>query len=470
MTQKNKTLLIVAFAIITFVLVASVFLYKPITQKLTQKPQEKQEEITGDLPVLTCNYTDDQAAYTDAITTQNINQCSCIKDTTLQDTCKSATMDVSFYTRAIDQLDESLCSKITSTMQKNACISVVKDSITQLQEKDPQYLANMYANTHNEKAIDAYEKLAQTDTENISNYITLALAYAEKGLKEQEQGNDQTPYVEKALQAIEKAKALDTNNAEIYRAEAYANEIKPDYFNAISLYDKAIEIDKNNILAYAGRGHAHRILGILENAINDFTKAAELDTNKDHIFIYTNLCNLEYSRSHNEDAIKNCKTVTQKKDADPVFQSEAYQIMAMIFTQNKDYTQAKNYLLTAKTLTPQDPNLFVTLAKLNIFEQNYTESESNAKKAIALSPTKATSYLGLSQALYMQEKHDASIQAAQKGLTLVKNDVSLLSPSKPAIERDLYYSIANNYRQQNNTQKQAEYEKKAEDAFNQPVN
>lgn len=469
MNNKLKTFLIAGFAILLFVGVTIIFLYTPVREKFTKDKQVATEEVDGKLPELICNYTNDQEAYADAITTQNVNQCACIKDETLMGTCKSTTMDVMFYTNAIDHIDKALCDKINNQEQRTACILVVEDSIEQLQEKDPQYLAAMYAATHNENAIAAYEKLTQEDQGNIDNFITLALSYAEKGLKEQEQGKDQTPYVQKAFQTIEKAKAIDQNNAEVYRVEAYINEIKPDYSAALALYDKAIALDANNMLAYAGKGHTERMLGILENAVADFTKAAELDTQRAHIHIYTNLCNLEYSRSHNEDAIKNCKIVTQMQNADPVFQSEAYQIMAMIFIQNKDYTQAKNYLLTAKTLTPNDPNLHVTFAKLNIFEQNYTESENNAQKAIELSPTKATSYLSLAQALYMQEKHNESIQAAQKGITLVKDDVSLLAPSKPVTERDLNYVIAHNYRQMGDTQKQAEYEKKAEEAFNQLV-
>jgi tetratricopeptide (TPR) repeat protein len=134
--------------------------------------------------------------------------------------------------------------------------------------------------------------------------------------------------------------------------------------------------------------------------------------------------------------------------------------MAMIFMQTGDYTQAKNYLLTAKTLTPLDANLFVKLSKLNILEKKYPDSETNARKAVELSSTKATSYLALSYALFMQEKYQESIVSAEKGIALVKNDVSLLAPSKPATERDLNYSIANNYEQLGNVEKQKEHEQR----------
>ncbi|KKP69423.1 MAG: Tetratricopeptide TPR_2 repeat protein [Candidatus Moranbacteria bacterium GW2011_GWE2_35_164] len=327
-------------------------------------------------------------------------------------------------------------------------------------------MADIYARAHNEKAIDAYKNLTASDSSNINNYILLALAYAEKGLKEQEQGRDRQEYISNALVIIEEAKKIDNNNSEVYRIEAYVNEIKPDYSQALVLYDKAIEIDDKNIFAYAGKGHTERMLGMLEESVDNFNKAAKLDTDKNYVFIYTNLCSLEYSRGNSEIAFENCKIVTDKKDIDPVFQSNAHQTMAIILMRNNDIVQAENNLLKAKTLTPNDPNLFITLSKLNIFEKKYSESEVNAKRAIEFSPTSANAYLALAHALYMEEKFSESIMNAEKGVSLVKDDVSLLNPSKPVVERDLNYSIANCYREMGNIEKQEEFEEKAKNLLN----
>ena len=468
MTQKNKTLLIVAFAIITFVLVASVFLYKPITQKLIQKPPQK-EEITGDLPVLTCTYPDDQAAYTDAITKQNVNQCSCVKDEKLQEMCKFTTMDLTIYSEAVKQFDQKKCENIRDDSRKSACLMITKSGVDYLKENDPQYLVNINANAHNKDAIEGYESLLQSDPNNVKNLISLALAYAENGLKDQEQGKNQDMYVEKALTVIAKAKTIDANNSEVYRIEGYAYEIKPDYDRSLAAYNKSIELSGDNIFAYAGRGHLNRIFGKTDEAIVDFNKAAELDRDKEYAFTYSNLCNLQYSQGNIEEAVKNCKIVTTKESIDPMFQSEAYQIMAIIFMDRRDYVQARNYLLTAKTLTPDDSNLYVTFARIDLLEKNYSGSEASARKVIELSPTKSMGYLALSHALYMQEKYDASMQAAQKGIELVKDDVSLLVAAKSGVEGDLNYSIANNYRQMGNSVKQSEYEKKGSALFNQSL-
>lgn len=456
----------------TLAVVAFVFAYVFVVQK--QKEARRAGEVAKEmsekklaLPKLECGQMNDQDAHRKAIEDGKIDFCGCIKEDGLKSACQDTMMDSDLAKQALAQMNKSICDGVKNEERKENCLSMVNQSVAYLKANDPQRLAALNSENHNvDYAISSYEELLKENPNKIENLISLALSYAEKGLKEQEQGESQVQYVNKAFEAIEKAKAIDNNSSEAYRVEAYINEIKPDYAAAINLYNKAIELDQKNISAYVGRGHANRMVGALELAIEDFNKAAEMDTDRNIIHIYTNLCNLEYSRSNYQEAIKYCKIVTEKTDVDSVFQSSAYQNMAMIFLRNNDYVQAKNYLLKAKALTPADSNLFVTLAKLNIFENKYQESEMNARKAIELSPTKTSGQLALSQALYMENKFNESILAAQKGLTMIKDDVSLLAPSKPAVERDLNYSIANNYRETGDFGKQKEYEQKGEAAFN----
>lgn len=464
--QNKKIVLIIASFIIGFGLVYLSLVGKLFNKKTNTDEAGQNNMVKSDLPKIKCDFASDQEAYNEASKNNDLDACNCIGDTAMKEMCTTSTMDTALYSRALDNLNDDFCKNIKSESNKNSCYLVVKNSIDKLKKENPQRLADIYSRSHNEESIGLYEKLTEADQKNIDNFIYLALAYAEKGLKEQEQGRDQSSHVNKAFENIEKAKSLNGNNSEVYRVEAYINEIKPDFGMAIKLYDRAIEIDNNNILAYSGRGHTNRIMGLLDNAVSDFSKAAELDSKKENVFIYTNLCNLEFSRSHHDDAIKNCKIVTSKDGTDPVFQSEAHQVMAMILMQGRDNNQAKTNILKAKTLTPNDPNLFVTWARLNIFEKKYEESEINARKAIELSPTKAAGYLALSYALYMEEKYEVSIEAAQKGITLIKDDVSLLTPSKLAMERELTYSIVNNYRMLGDTVKLQEYENKARNIFN----
>jgi tetratricopeptide (TPR) repeat protein len=472
--MQNKKATMIAMA--TLSVIAFVVLYIFMVQKYKEQQGGKNRDEVAteiiaekklDLPKLECGQLNDSDAYKKAIVERNMDFCGCIQEDGPKSTCQETMLDAELADQALTQMNQAICNEIKIKERKEGCLAVVGQGIAYLKINDPKRLAQLNSQNHNnDYAISSYEELLKESTNDIKNYIELASAYAEKGLAEQGQGRSQSPYVEKAFATIEKAKAIDNNNAEVYRVEGYINEIKPDYIRAIYLYDKTIEIDAKSSHAYVGRGHTKRMMGILEGAVEDFRKAAELDVDKDIISIYTNLCNLEGSRSNYEEAIKNCKIVTEKKEIDPVFQSDAYQLMAMIFMRNKDYIQAKNYLLTAKTLTPLDANLFVKLSRLSILEEKYGEAESNARRAVELSPTKAMSYLALSQVLYMQEKYQESIAAAEKGISLVKNDVSLLAPSKPATERDLNYSISNNYGQLGNAEKQNEYEQKGLEVFN----
>lgn len=447
MHNKGTAATIVIVSILLFVFVAIFvlrewkggdFIESPIIG--LQAPIEKKNMLSERL----CDYRSDQEAYKDAVMSKDINQCECIGDKELKDVCKSASMDIMLYDRAMSYFDPALCEEIKDDVQKNGCTRAVNDLIAQYKKDNLQYLADMHAATHNEMAIGELEELIQRDPENNDNYVTLALVYAEKGLKEQERGRDRMLYVNKAFAVIAEVKQKGVFSGEIYRAEAYINEIKPDYDAALALYAEAIRIDPHNILAYAGRGHVHRIRGDVESAIADFHEAAQLDKRQENIFIYANLCNLEYVRENNEDAIKNCMIVAEKEDADPVFQSEAYQVIAMISIKKKDFAQARNMLVMAQMLTPNDSDLYVTFSHLAFAEGSYEDAESYAYTAIDFSPTKATACLAAAHALHKQEKFKESSNFAQKGLILVADDVTLFASSKSAVEDELNSLVKRN--------------------------
>lgn len=417
-------------------------------------------------PQVVCDYKSDQGAYQKAVETKNVRICECISDTKIKNTCKDTTMDLKMYTQAIAQFNPSLCNEIKNDSRKQACQTITASGVKYLSKEDPQYLADIYSISHNENAIEELNGLLQKNPNNLKNLILLSLAYSEKGLKEQEQGKDQTPYVEKALTTIVKAKKLSTNNSEVYRAEAYAYEIKPDLPKALSLYDKTIKLDSKNSLAYAGRGHAESMVGLLDNALKDLKKAAELDTNNTNVFVYANLCRLESSRSDLlKDAIRNCKIVANSKSKDISFRSESSQVLATIYIKKGNYQQAESYLLEAKSLTPQNPNLFVAFSYLYINMDNYIKAEKSAKEAIRLSPTKTSAHQALSYSLYKQGKFKEAIQEAKSGLDLVDADVSLLAPNKPAMKKDLYYTLANIYHMTGDKENEMKYKKLGDNAF-----
>jgi hypothetical protein len=59
----------------------------------------------------------------------------------------------------------------------------------------------------------------------------------------------------------------------------------------------------------------------------------------------------------------------------------------------------------------------------------------------------------------MQEKYRDSINEAEKGISLVDEDVSLLVSNKLETKRDLYLIIANDYRRLGDTENEEKYRK-----------
>lgn len=453
--KKNLRLWILVIILILAAVFASILYLKKLSKvvKPVAKPEISQEEK-------------DKKAYAKAIESYNIDICDQIVNQASKDNCKKMVFNVSLYHQAIKQYNPEICKEIQEAEIKEACIKVAESGVSYLKENDPQALARVYSNSHNAQAIQQYEKLLETEPNNVINLLALALAYAEAGLKEQEQGKNQLPNVEKALAAVEKAKKLEPNNPEVYRAEGYVYEVKPDLGKSLASYSKAIELDPKNILAYVGRGHANNLLGAVEKALEDFNKAAELDVKKENIFVYANLCRLESSKSDTLDkAIEHCQTAAAIKTDDTVFKSEVYQMLANVYKQKKNYSNAKNYLLKAKALAPNDPNVYVALANLGIATEKYSEAQMDAQKAIAISSTKAVAYQALSYALYKQEKYSEAIDAANKGLDLVDKDVSLLAPKKKAFKKDLYYTLANIYNRMGDQTNEMKYKELGDKAL-----
>lgn len=465
--NKRKKIRIVSAAIgvAAIIIVSAIILaYKNEANNSLEKTGSK-NETEGTITQFSCNYENDDAAYKDAIEVINVEICDCIKNEKLNSTCKEVVFEQSIYNQALAQANPELCNQIENLEIKDACKNVAQSKIDYLAKEDNQALVDIYRLSHNvEGSIEELEKLVKEDSNNLDNVLDLALSYAEKGLKEQEQGNSQTEYVKKALDTIVQAKQINQNSSKVYRVEGYIYEIQPDIQKAIASYSKAIELNKKNTEAYAGRGHANRILGTLDKAIDDFNEAAKLNKDSNNIFIYTNLCTLYKSKGDTGEALKNCKIVINSNDVDPVFKSEAYQVLGNIYTETKEYKLATSQFLQAKILTPNSASLYIELSRLNIFQGQYELAEQNARKAQALAPKKAYANLALAHALYMQEKYEEAIKVAEEGIKLVDGDVSLLMSDKSSTKKDLYYSMANCYRELGDAQNQKKYELLAEDA------
>ncbi len=397
------------------------------------------DRILTDLNVVECGFVNEKEAYSEAISTADLNVCNCIEDMDLNSECTYVVYDLALYNQALGQSNPNICNEIQEEGRKEACIDTVETKVAYLKENDPQTLADDYLFTHNDNAVEVFEELVAQNPEDLDSLIALALVYAEQGLKEQEQGGSQTPYIEKAFAVIEKMKQIDPEDSDIYSTEGYVYEIKPDYEKAIDSYNKAIELDAQNLSAYTGKGHTYNMMGNLRDALSSFKTADRMDTDNVYLPLYSQLCRLEAFMGLTRDSIKHCQVVITSYEIDPLIKSEALQVVANMFLKSGNLASAENYLLQAKILAPSDPNLYIMFARLYSLKEDYMKTEVSARKVIDLAPNKTAGYQELAHALYGQGEFEDAIDMVQKALNLINDDVSLLDPNKPTIQQDLYY-------------------------------
>jgi len=460
--KKNIRLwFLVVFAALSVIFISGYYLKKNFDLKKAEKQEAiQQEELV--LPKQECNFQDDEAAFDAAVEETDIFFCDCVKNEERKAVCKKVTMETKSFNQALAQYDTELCWQILDEERQKACLNIVQSGIDYIQAKDPQYLAQIYSQNNNyDKSIELFENLVVQEPNNTAYLLSLALSYAEKGMME----HNESQYVDKALSLVEKAKTIKSNDPEIYRTEGYIYETKPDYEKALASYNKSLELDKNYILSYLGRGHTYRLMGALNEALEDFRQAAKLDSKKEYPDIYANLCVLASTRSDLEkEALQNCQIVVNSKTAASAAKVNARQVMANLYINQKRLAEAESSLLSAKTYAPKDPNIFVSFAQLYLYKKDYALAEQNAQEALKIDPLKTTAYDALSYALYQQGQTQEAIAAAQKGLEVIGQDVSLLFSQKAGVKKRLYYNLANIYSYLKDKDNEMRYKKLGDEA------
>ncbi len=459
--NNKKLLIIIISGIVLLVIVVLIFAIVVYRNQVKKAELEEQKQLILsqiNLPITKCNYSNDSKAISAAVENKDVAICNCVENQGRKKSCQNTVMDLIYYNQAIQQYNTLLCGQVQDSSRKDSCRKMVKSEQENLEKKDPQKLALAYLNSHNiDEAIKLYEKMLQSQPSNVDYLVAASIAYAGKAFEEQEKGNDKSFWTETATNYIEKAKELRPRNAEVRRAEGYIFEAQSDPSAAIESYSKAIELDPNNALAYAGRGHVQRIQGKSNEALEDLNKAAELDSNKNLSLVYINLCGVYNEKNQFSEAIENCVIVLGTDGTTPFFKSEAHQILSRLYALRGDYAQANSHLLVAQTLTPQDPNLYVSFSKLYVVEGKHAEAEAMARKAIKMAPNNVLGHRMLAYSLYGQEKHKAAAAEASKALNLIEKDNSLTASSKQIARLDLYYVLADIYKEMGDRKNEKRY-------------
>lgn len=406
-----------------------------------------------------CNLADDQAYFEIAIVNGDRDQCQCMKDTNTMQTCVASTEQAILYREAITQVDERICEGLVADVQREACLSVVKAKTEYLQKENKEQLSQTYLYNHNdEKAIAVLNDMLIKDQNDVASLISISFAYANQviyGSLDEKQINDNN---NKALSSAKKAQKLDPKNPEAYRAEGFALEAAGELEKALDVYVLALEEFPQDVLLLNGRGHVESMLGYVRSAIETFELAVSIDADVQYSAPLMNLCRLQAGDSSLFDnAVRNCQKLVDANNSSSNEKSEALQIMAQILLMQKKTDQALDKLQYARTLAPMNDNVYVTLAGAYNQKENGIMAEEMANKALTINDIKTVAYYELAHARFQQKKNSEAIIAAENGLRVVDEDVSLLLPNKPRVKMDLYYLLADIYSTQNDQESMQRY-------------
>lgn len=186
---------------------------------------------------------------------------------------------------------------------------------------------------------------------------------------------------------------------------------KNDYLEAIDHF--TVALTRNNKLtdAYIYRALAKDAIDDFEGAIKDFNAANQIDTND--IFVYVERAKTYLNLKKFEEAEKDFLKVTQlnpnSKDAE-----EAWDNLAALKYQQKNYRTAANYYTRLLKFRPDDTQVFSNRAACKLMLEDYDGAAKDCEKAISSDKKNAKAYALRAQVKLKKNDKDGACQDLKK--------------------------------------------------------
>ena len=231
-----------------------------------------------------------------------------------------------------------------------------------------------YQTGHNEQAIEFIENAIKIDSNQANYYGNLGLAYAaEKNM-------------DKAIYCYEKALSLNSNYPEALYNLGNAHQNNGNTESAIDCYQKALKIKPNYFPALNNLGTSLQKLGKLEEAAIEFNKAIKLNPHDFSIYnnlgaIASDLNKPNEATTHFEKAlniIRNCNDIKQDKHIEILHNA------ALAYIDTGDFNKALAKLNTALeisgSLAPIHFSKFIALFSSGNIGSSWSEYDYRPKK------------------------------------------------------------------------------------------
>jgi tetratricopeptide (TPR) repeat protein len=272
------------------------------------------------------------------------------------------------------------------------------------------------------QVISLSNEILKTDPGNLYVILFLSQTYAQKGsleFKEKEYGA-------KALEYANQALAINDDNAKVYLAIGYANEIMQKYPEAITAYTKSISIDGRSAEGYVRRGHAYDLSGDITKAREDYLKAGSLEPT--NLQVAQNLGRV-YARSGDMVKAQEQFLIITRISSNIRLKAEAYYNLSGMAFYGTSTTALKDSLAYASNSLAADPtypNAYLALGRVYVAQNNYTKATPMLEKAIALYPNFAEAYKWQANMYLAMGKNQDAINACEMAKKSALVDIGMM--------------------------------------------
>lgn len=234
---------------------------------------------------------------------------------------------------------------------------------------------------------------AVTPTLSSAAYVDQGMAYIEQGAYEE------------AVAELEKAIALDPDNADAHRNLGIAYGELNRWEESAAAYERAIEIDPDFGEAYADLTAAYFHLGRIPEALEAGEKAIELAP--DSATAHNNLGVVYEQQGEFDKAIAEYERAVELDPSDP----NPHNNLGIIYKQQGEFDQAIAEYEKAIALDPGDPKPHNNLGNVYKQQGEFDQAIAEYEKALEVDPNYATAHLSLGLLYAQQEMPDEAIVA-----------------------------------------------------------
>lgn len=297
-----------------------------------------------------------------------------------------------------------------------------------------------------EEAYEEFLQVIKRDPNFVDSYFHLgvicsklamydqAVAYLDQCVQKNSQFKDQAHVYsalsyaslrkfDEALDACQRALAVEPNDPEIYNILGTIYSYKEDWARAIEKFKKALDFNPHSARAGFNLALAYENNNDLENAVKYYKNAISIDQN--FLEAYTNLGWLYLDQQKNDEGLVLFERAVELKSDDP----ELLNNLGWAYSNLGKYEQALEQYRKARKLNPRSASIYNNLGVASYHIGNYDEAYKYFQESLKLDEKEqncgyARFYLGL---IYQkQEKFKEALEELVLARKLDKDNVEIL--------------------------------------------